>query len=107
VAPAPLAHGFTVEILHRLVLDGLVKATPGTMWAADKGEVADDHQRRAAGARRHVVAVSIARVPLRGWACSPPIGAQSAPSALATLMAIPRQFAERPTENDDGATRTS
>ena len=48
-----------------MVQDGLVKATPGTMWAADKGEVADDHQRRAAGARRQVVAVSIARVPLR------------------------------------------
>jgi hypothetical protein len=31
-----LAHGFTVEILGRLVLDGLATATPGTMHAGGR-----------------------------------------------------------------------
>jgi hypothetical protein len=45
-----LAHGFTVETLGRL--DGLATATRGTVngcWAADQGDLADDHRRWAAG----------------------------------------------------------
>jgi hypothetical protein len=46
-----LAHGFTVETLGRLVLDGHATATPGIMHAAaDHGDLADDHRPRAAGA---------------------------------------------------------
>jgi hypothetical protein len=57
-----LAHGFTFEMLGRLVRDGLATATPGTVngcWAADRGDLADDHRRRAAGARRRVAAVGL------------------------------------------------
>jgi hypothetical protein len=31
-----LAHGFTVEVLRRLVLDGLATATPGTVQAGGR-----------------------------------------------------------------------
>jgi hypothetical protein len=31
-----LAHGFTVEVLRRLVLDGLAMTTPGTLNAAGR-----------------------------------------------------------------------
>jgi hypothetical protein len=38
-----VAPGFTVETLGRLVLDGLATATPGIMYAADRGDLDHDH----------------------------------------------------------------
>jgi hypothetical protein len=52
-----LAHGFTVETLGRLVLDGHATATHHVCrWAADHGDLADGHRHRAAGACRMMVA---------------------------------------------------
>ena len=50
-----LAHGFMDEMLTGLVRDG-DRGDRACRQAADQGDVAEDHRRRAAGARRDVVA---------------------------------------------------
>jgi hypothetical protein len=67
-----LAHGFTVETLGRLVLDGLATATWDRVcrWAADRGDLADDYRRGGGGRLRDdrapwVALATAARIMLR------------------------------------------
>jgi hypothetical protein len=76
-----LAHGFTVETLDRLVLDGLAAATGdgACRWAADHGDLAEDHRR----ALRDSYSITSSAVAFR-------ISGKVRPSALAVLMLMAR-----------------
>jgi hypothetical protein len=70
-----LAHGFTNVMLDALVRDGLAtadRASNAGGAAADRGDVADDHRRRAAGACWVIPAIDcidrLRIAPGRGWA---------------------------------------
>jgi hypothetical protein len=64
-----LAHGFTNGMLDALVRDGLAAAERRAVRAgADRGNVADDHRRRAAGACWVIPAIELLDAPGWGWA---------------------------------------